>query len=225
MESTRQQAELLEAIKGAERAVHLLSHNRVADARREFVNAAGYRQTLLSALNAENPRHMDNPLFAWLYGLLRELGRIAKDPQQVDQDKVLDYCRDIREHLGGVESIETTANSSKAPAGRKGQPADDLIIAALSALHRYDAGAVEHGEPFDQGTIAKTADVASGTVSKFWKKQERWFGSYEGYCRSCRTKDIVGALKFLNLDFSDMPSFDPAKMDEHRKRNERLERD
>jgi len=90
---------------------------------------------------------------------------------------------------------------------------NDKIIATLCTIHKYDAGSVGCSEPAKVGTIAETAGVAKGTISKFFRRTE-FFNDYAGYCRSCRTNQIAFHLKMLNREFSELASLDPAKMNE-----------
>ncbi len=125
---------------------------------------------------------------------------------------LVDSCHDLAA-VGDspVPDPKATPKESKHAGSRKPK-ADDQIIAALCLIHRYENGSVGNDEPADVLTIAKHAGVVKGTVSKVFKRWEL-FKSYDGYVRSCRTKQIGFHLKMLNREFGELPSLDSTNMD------------
>jgi len=81
--------------------------------------------------------------------------------------------------------------------------AEPKIIAALIAHHGYDSGLhgnISNPEPIGVNELFKRADVASGTVSKFFQAK---YGNHADYKRMCHDRDtLVTSLKILNGDLT-----------------------
>jgi hypothetical protein len=74
------------------------------------------------------------------------------------------------------------------------------IIGYLNKHHKYTDGAVLNKEPIQCNELARKADVANASASRFF---EKYFGGHEKYMAMCRrnSADLETSLKLLNVDF------------------------
>lgn len=145
--------ELVDAINHVERIARLLEKNRIADAEIEFFHSDCHK-CLIQSLNEQEPRHLSNPMYRYLYGLLSELARIKKDPEAVSSEKIRDYCRDIEELLGQSEK------------DKGGRP----VVATqtkVAWLDEFKQGKIE-GRWTTQAKFAELKGVSPSTVSQYF---------------------------------------------------------
>lgn len=78
--------------------------------------------------------------------------------------------------------------------------ANDLLIAVITKHHRYADGGCLHTEPIGNNKLARLANVAKSTASKFFRCKFREYRNYRIICRD--TSRLVNTLKMLNNEIS-----------------------
>lgn len=91
---------LIRAIRNAERIAKLIELGRLDDASREFLSP-DCRRVLVQALNSQQPKHLSNPQYRHLHGLLKALAQLKSPYTGVTAAprKIRSYCRDITREI------------------------------------------------------------------------------------------------------------------------------
>jgi hypothetical protein len=98
--------------------------------------------------------------------------------------------------LPKLSKLETSQHRNSTPGS-----ADAKIVAALCLHHKYEKGSCMNMEPIVGNKLATDAEVATGSVTAFWKRHfgtgDR-DGSYEEYRRACNNDTIPIKLAVLS---------------------------
>jgi hypothetical protein len=84
--------------------------------------------------------------------------------------------------------------------------AERRIVSALCTYHQYSERSCGKWEPIGSNALAKLAECATGSVSRFWKKQFRTRGrggTYEDYRAACTRGSLSFRLAVWNGEVPD----------------------
>jgi hypothetical protein len=137
---------------------------------------------------------------AWYYGLPNK----ARELPASDAASLLVILERVEEHLQNRVAVkgatETAANPKLPKRSTRRGDANAKIVSALTKHHQYADGGCLNPEPIGSNELARLAEVAKRSTSKFFKDKFKGYDKYRVVCRD--TGRLADSLKTLNGDFS-----------------------